>query len=99
MSSHQKVYIIAYDICDPRRLRRVYRTMRGFGDHVQYSVFRCVLSDVQRERMVDRLCDEIHHDEDQVLIIPLGSADSRRAWQAETLGLPLTCPERWVSVI
>ncbi len=25
-------YLVAYDISDPKRLRRVHRTMRGYGD-------------------------------------------------------------------
>src|ERR1035438_4086458 len=32
-------YLICYDICDDKRLRKVFQTMRGYGDHLQYSVF------------------------------------------------------------
>ncbi len=28
-------YLICYDICDDKRLRKVFQTMRGFGDHLQ----------------------------------------------------------------
>src|SRR5437870_5051974 len=41
-------YIVAYDIADPKRLQRVHRTMRGYGDPLQYSVFRCILSPSER---------------------------------------------------
>ena len=34
-------YLICYDICDDKRLRKVFQTMRGFGDHLQFSVFEC----------------------------------------------------------
>lgn len=39
-------YLVCYDICDDKRLRKVFRTMRGFGDHLQYSVFECQLTRV-----------------------------------------------------
>ncbi len=41
-------YIVAYDMADPERLQRVHRTMRGYGDPLQYSVFRCMLSPSER---------------------------------------------------
>ncbi len=98
MRHEPQVFLVGYDIADPKRLRRVYRLMRGFGDHLQYSVFRCVLSPVQRERLFDQLCEEIHHGEDQVLIVPLGLASAKRSWRMTTLGLPLTHPERSAKV-
>ena len=30
----RQTYIVAYDVCDPKRLRKVFRTMRGWGDHL-----------------------------------------------------------------
>lgn len=99
MSHAPKVYLVCYDMCDDARGRAVYKTMRGYGDHVQYSVFRCVLSDIQLATLRDRLMNLLRHDEDQVLFVPLGSADSARAWEATTLGLPLAHPERVVRVI
>jgi len=99
MNTEPHVYLVAYDIADKKRLRRVYKLMRGFGDHMQYSVFRCVLSPVQRERMLDALHRAIHHREDQVIIIPLGRANAKRSWRMTTVGLPVTHPERSVQVI
>lgn len=40
---------VTYDICQDKRLARVHKTMRGFGDHLQYSVFECQLTPA-RER-------------------------------------------------
>jgi hypothetical protein len=31
-------YLICYDICDDKRLRKVFQTMRGYGDHLQFSI-------------------------------------------------------------
>lgn len=99
MTRAPHLYIVAYDISSNRRGQRVYKVMRGFGDHLQYSVFRCVLSDIQLARMKARLLDVINQEEDQVLIIPLGSAASKRSWRHETLGRPVTHIERVVRVV
>ena len=37
-------YLVCYDICDDKRLRKVFQTMRNYGDHLQYSVFECQLT-------------------------------------------------------
>jgi CRISPR-associated protein Cas2 len=80
------LYLVTYDICHPRRLRRVFKCMRGFGDHLQYSVFRCELSDEAKVRMLTRLDEVINHDEDQVLVFNLGPVDGLRADLVEYLG-------------
>ncbi len=36
-------YLVSYDICDPKRLRRVAKILEGFGTRLQYSVFECPL--------------------------------------------------------
>jgi CRISPR-associated protein Cas2 len=32
-------YLVSYDISDPKRLRKVARSLEGFGVRLQYSVF------------------------------------------------------------
>ena len=99
MNKGPKLYLIAYDISDNDRLRQVYKIMRGFGDHVQYSVFCCVLSDKRKAELVDKLCDAIHHAKDQVLFVPLGAAEVDRASKWTTMGRPLMHPERCARVV
>ena len=41
-------YIVTYDISDDDRRNSIFKTLRGCGDHIQYSVFRCDLSDSER---------------------------------------------------
>ena len=69
-------YLVCYDICHPRRLRRVHRTVRDFGIPVQYSVFACRLSRLGLADLEARLLDEINAHEDQVMIVDLGIASS-----------------------
>jgi CRISPR-associated protein Cas2 len=82
-------YIVSYDIADPKRLRSVHRTMRGYGSPLQYSVFRCDLSPSERVLLIEALTPIINHREDQVMLIRLGPADGRACESIETLGRAL----------
>ena len=39
-----QTYLVSYDIADPKRLKTVFKVMKGWGDHLQFSVFRCDLN-------------------------------------------------------
>ena len=64
-------YLVAYDICNPKRLRKVARTCEDFGLRRQFSVFLCRIMAQDLVRLKSRLYDIINLDEDQVLFIPL----------------------------
>ena len=70
-------YLICYDICDEKRLPKVFKLMRGFGDHLQFSIFECQFTSSDLVRCREALRAVIHHKEDQVLFINLGPADGR----------------------
>lgn len=95
----RRLYVVTYDICDPKRLRRVFKTMKGFGDHLQFSVFQCDLPAVDLVRMREALGEIIHHDEDQVLIIDLGPTEGRPIKSIESLGRGFTLVERRAHVV
>ena len=99
MTGAPKVYLVCYDIANEKRLPKVYKVMRGYGEPLQYSVFRCVLSDLQLAQLKDRLVSIIMPTEDQVLFVPLGSSDSKTAWRAFSLGLPIPEPTRAARVL
>lgn len=92
-------YLVTYDVTDPKRLRRVYKTMRGFGEHLQYSVFRCDLTPVRHVEMTAALIEIIHHDLDQVLIVNLGPVEGASEERIEALGRPYIPAERSAIVI
>lgn len=81
-------YFVTYDICDARRLRRVFEIMKGAGEHVQLSVFRCDLTDRSREELLLELQQEIQATEDQILFIELGPSDGPAAGRVTYLGRP-----------
>jgi CRISPR-associated protein Cas2 len=97
--SQRTTYIVCYDISDPRRLRRVYQTMRGYGERLQLSVFRCDLTPGDKVSLLAELDDIVHHGEDQVMLVPLGPPDGIHATQFETLGRPLVHFERQAIVV
>lgn len=94
-----KRYFVTYDIADPDRLRRVFKVMKGAGDHVQFSVFRCDLSDVQREVLLAKLRAEIHAVEDQVLFIDLGPSEGEAEGRVSALGRSYDEPGRGCVII
>ena len=63
-------YLVCYDVRDPKRLRKVAKTLEGHGHRVQFSVFRCWLSALQLNRLRWEL-SEIMHAEDELLTIPI----------------------------
>ncbi|WP_407649414.1 CRISPR-associated endonuclease Cas2 [Brevibacillus composti] len=46
--------------------------MKGYGDHVQYSVFICQLTGVQEAELKAKLEDIVHHKQDQVMFVQIG---------------------------
>ena len=70
-------YLVCYDISDDVRRSRVLKTMKGFGDHLQYSVFECQLNATDLTRCRHALSQAIHHKDDQVLFVNLGPTEGR----------------------
>ncbi len=74
--SHERVYIVTYDIGDPKRWRRVFRAMHGYGQWLQLSVFQCRLTARRRAELGAALEGLIKRGEDHVIIIDVGDAES-----------------------
>lgn len=73
----RNTFLVCYDICDDKRLRAVYRTMRDFGDHLQYSIFECQFTPADVVRCRHALGTLIDHRQDQVLFVDLGPVEGR----------------------
>lgn len=95
----RQCYLVSYDISDDTRLRLVHRTVRGWGDALQYSVFRCELTPRELAELRDALVRIIKPSADQVLIVDLGPADGRGGAVISALGRPYAPPERTAIVI
>lgn len=92
--------IIAYDVCDPKRLRLVYRAMCGVGDPLQYSVFRCELSPVELQQLKGKLWEILNLSQDRVMIVDLGPVGGRGDECVEFWGEPLVrIPDREATIL
>lgn len=70
MSEARLWYLVSYDVRDAARWRKLYRLVRGYGERVQYSVYRCRLSARQVEHLrwcMERILDK----EDSLLLVGL----------------------------
>lgn len=95
----RRCYLVCYDIGDPKRLRQVFKVMKGYGEHWQYSVFFCVLAPIDRVRMQSGLEEAMNLAEDQVIIIDLGSDEDHARKAATVLGPSLPPRDKGVVVL
>lgn len=86
----RRCYVVCYDIRESKRLRRVHKLMKAFGEAWQYSVFYCTLKAIDRVRMENALREILNLKQDQVLILDLG-ANEEAARESSTFmgpGMP-----------
>lgn len=83
--AEERIYLVAYDIADQKRWRRVFKAMKGYGHWLQLSVFQCRLTLRRRIGMAAKLERIIDGKDDHVLIIDLGPADKVRP-RIESIG-------------
>jgi len=94
----ERLYIVAYDIADQRRWRRVFKAMQGYGEWLQLSVFQCRLSQRRRAELESRLRELVKNGEDHVLLIDIGPADKVHL-AVESIGKGFSKMERQATVI
>lgn len=75
--------LVSYDVSttDPkgsRRLNRVAKACKDYGQRVQFSVFECIVDPAQWAILKQRLIDEINQEVDSLRFYYLGSNWRRR---------------------
>ena len=86
----QMLTIVAYDICNPKRLARVARVCEDYGVRVQYSIFECRLDDGEFTGFWLKLLGEINNREDRLVAYKI---DARSAKETMTAGV-MVCSEK-----
>ncbi|NEQ64544.1 MAG: CRISPR-associated endonuclease Cas2 [Symploca sp. SIO2D2] len=83
------LYVVAYDIPDDKRRKKVSDLLEGYGKRVQYSVFECVLSQAKYDELLKRLKRQVKLSEDSLRFYPLSR---HTLGQVETWGVspPIT---------
>lgn len=71
------LHLIAYDITETKRLRRVAKLCEDYGVRVERSVFECDLPDDTMSEFWGRLCDIVNAGEDYVLDYRIDAIDRK----------------------
>ena len=59
-------YVVAYDTPSDKRRARIHKTLSGFGQWTQFSLFECHLTDKQYLQLRQRLDRHLKPEEDSV---------------------------------
>lgn len=70
MPGQREWYMICYDIREPARWRKAYKILQGYGQRIQYSIFRCRLTKTSMEELRWKLT-QVLAEEDSILFIGL----------------------------
>ena len=81
----EMLYLVAYDICNPKRLRKIAGTCLDYGIRVQYSVFECRLEEDQFQRLWGELLDIMDITEDRLVSYKLDARAAREVITAGTM--------------
>lgn len=95
----RRCYLVCYDIRDPKRLRRVHKVLKGYGEAWQFSVFFCVLKDIDRVRLQTDLEEQMNQKEDQAMILDLGPNEKEAREAATVIGQPLPEQDSGIVII
>ncbi len=63
--------IVAYDMPDNRRRTKLFKTMKGFGMHTQFSLFECELQEPAFRRMLVAIEKIVVPKEDNIKVYTL----------------------------
>jgi CRISPR-associated protein Cas2 len=68
--AEKRWYLVSYDIRDHIRWRNVHKLLKGTGERVHYSLFRCRLSKTEMEALRWQL-EQILAEEDDLMFVHL----------------------------
>lgn len=77
MGAEKNWHLVCYDVRDPQRWAKVYKILKGTGEHMQLSVFRVHLSGTQLEKLRLDL-KKVMEEDDDLMIIRLCDSCAKR---------------------
>jgi len=87
-------YLITYDVASgslgDKRRTRLFNLLEGQGDHAQFSVFLCELTQAELAHFRAQACEIINTQQDQILVLDLGRTENSLEHNLEVLGKPYT---------
>lgn len=97
--SARRRWLVAYDIRDDVRLRRVHDIVRSHGARLQYSVFLCDLTSIEKLNLKSALRDMLNQHADSVVFIDLGEPDRPGGAAIEFMGTSLPMPTTGPTIV
>lgn len=85
----RRLYVAAYDISAPRRLRAALHVLKGYATGGQKSVFECFLTPAERARLLEEIGEVIETSEDSFILLRL---DPRSDVRTLGIAVPPTDP-------
>ena len=73
------IYMVCYDIANPKRLRKTAKVLENFGIRVQYSFFQCDSPSEKMQELKERVLQIIDKRKDSFFIYPLCADCSKKA--------------------
>lgn len=67
--TRRALYIAAYDVSEPARLRKVHQVVKRFATGGQKSVFECFLTPAEREELLGDARAVLDEDEDRLALL------------------------------
>jgi CRISPR-associated protein Cas2 len=67
--TQRTLYIAAYDVAEPARLRRALQVAKEFATGGQKSVFECFLTAVERRELIIRMREVLEAGEDRFALV------------------------------
>lgn len=58
------MYVISYDITDTKRRNKIFKTLKNYGRHKQYSVFECDISKKRFDALYKELLELMDEEEE-----------------------------------
>ena len=89
-STDRRLYLCTYDVLSSKegdkRRTQLFEVLHDHGEHVQYSVFLCELTAVERTRLLTIAKGILNEKEDQLLVLSLGPASLDWALKLDCIG-------------
>jgi len=73
------IYMMCYDICNPKRLTKTAKTLENYGLRIQKSFFQCEMKKTTMESLKNEIIKIIDTKKDFFFIYPLCEDCTRKA--------------------
>lgn len=95
----RRSFLVCYDVRNDKRLRKIHKLLKAYGEAWQYSVFYCTLKSIDRVRLENAAREILNLKEDQLLIIDMGGNEDAAREASSFLGVGVPQRESGTVVI